>query len=144
MADSRNAAALTCELEALGAEIKPQVIRAWATVRRRATCQWLGWPPVGRGRDLEAAERDRSRASPTGRSRWGEGPDAAFVERLRAQAPDLDRAAALARRLGQMLRRVSEEKLAEWLAEARTSLLRRFAEGLQRDREGIENAMATS
>lgn len=74
----------------------------------------------------------------------GEGPDAAFVERLRAQVPDLDRAAALARRLGQMLRWGSEEKLADWLAEASTSLLRRFAEGLQRDREGIENAMTTS
>lgn len=113
-------------------------------LRRRATVDGLDARPSGEGVTWKPPSVTGLVRLLQGNPGGGEGPDAAFVERLRAQVPDLDRAAALARRLGQMLRWGSEEKLADWLAEASTSLLRRFAEGLQRDREGIENAMTTS
>jgi transposase len=64
------------------------------------------------------------------------GEDQRFVERLRADAPALSRAVALAGRLANLLRRPSAERLDEWLDEAEMTLLARFTAGLRRDVEG--------
>ena len=69
------------------------------------------------------------------------GEDQRFVERLRADAPALSRAVALAGRLAKLLRRQSAEPLAEWLDEAETTPLAQFAAGLRRDVEAVQGAI---
>ncbi|WP_331326632.1 transposase [Methylobacterium fujisawaense] len=65
-----------------------------------------------------------------------------FIARLRRTAPKLANAADLAVRFARMLRGQSSEPVADWLAAARSSVLKRFAAGLQREAAGIENAIA--
>ena len=54
----------------------------------------------------------------------------------------LGHAADLAGRLARMLHRRSHEPIRDWLAEACSSPLERFAKGLGRDVVGVENAIA--
>ena len=65
-----------------------------------------------------------------------------FLERLRHQEPSLAGAAELAARLAAMLLGQYSEAVADQLIAARSSTLNRFADGLQRDVNGIESAVA--
>jgi transposase len=69
--------------------------------------------------------------------------DRAFVGHLLARAPELAKAAMLAKRLARMLRRRSDESLEEWLQEARHSALARFADGLRQDIAAVTGAIET-
>lgn len=138
----RNGAELGRELDRLGARIKPRVVQAWATARRRAGADRLdhetagashAWRPPG----MRLIVR-RLQSGADG----GNGEDGAFIERLRRQAPGLANAADLAARLAAMLRGHSAEAVEEWLAAAWSSALKRFAASLQRDAGGLANAIA--
>jgi transposase len=138
----RNAAALARELDRLGARINPRVVRAWATARRRAGGDTLDaggqsvappWKPPGTRRIARLLQSEAEGIA---------GEDGVFIARLRRTAPKLADAADLAVRFARMLRGQSSEPVADWLAAARSSVLKRFAAGLQRDAAGIENAIA--
>ncbi len=60
----RNGAELARELDRLGARIKPRVVRAWATVRRRAGADRLDHENTGAERPWRAAGDAADRASP--------------------------------------------------------------------------------
>ena len=63
--------------------------------------------------------------------------DQVFLERLLAQAPALGEAAAIAKRLGRLLRREGAESLDRVLADAVGTPLADFAAGLGRDRAAV-------
>ncbi|GJD59043.1 ISL3 family transposase [Methylobacterium dankookense] len=67
---------------------------------------------------------------------------ARHAEVRRLHAPKLADAADLAVRFARMPRGQSSEPVTDWLAAARSSVLKRFAAGLQRDAAGIENVIA--
>jgi transposase len=137
----RNAAELARELHRRGAELRPRVVRDWAMKRRRASTDALDagagsgasrWRPSSVNRTTRLLQTDPSTLT---------GEDQRFVERLRADAPALSRAVALAGRLAKLLRRQSAEPLAEWLDEAETTPLAQFAAGLRRDVEAVQGAI---
>lgn len=107
---------------------------AW---RRHARCR-----RPGRRSPVEAARNEADRPASAERRRGIAGADGVFIARLRRTAPKLANAADLAVRFARMLRDQSSEPVADWLAAARSSVLKRFAAGLQRDVAGIENAIA--
>ncbi|MDP4026452.1 ISL3 family transposase [Methylobacterium sp. NEAU 140] len=138
----RNGAALARELDQLGARIKPRVVRAWATARRRVGADRLdhgiagappAWKPPGTRRIAQLLQGG------TGAS---DGEDGVFIEHLRRQAPSLADAAELAVRFAAMLRGQSAEAVDDWLRAARSSALKRFASGLRRDAAALANAIA--
>jgi transposase len=139
----RNAAELARELTRLGAEVRPRAVRAWATRRRR-----VGADALDAG--VEAAMLSWQLPSVTRTARLlrqdvtGLGDqDRAFVGHLLARAPELAKAAMLAKRLARMLRRRSDESLDEGLQEARHSALARFADGLRQDIAAVTGAIET-
>ncbi|MDP4026581.1 ISL3 family transposase, partial [Methylobacterium sp. NEAU 140] len=136
----RNGAALARELERLGARIKPRVVRAWATARRRAGADRLDHKIAGASPPWKPPGTRRIARLLQGGVGAGEGEDGVFIERLRRQAPGLVGAADLAARLAAMLRGQSTEAVEDWLRAARSSALKRFAASLQRDAAGITNA----
>lgn len=69
------------------------------------------------------------------------GDDGWYVARVLEFAPDLARAAELARRLATILRKTSAETLDCWLAEAASSPLKGFARSLARDRAAVQAAI---
>ncbi|MCX7335485.1 MAG: hypothetical protein NTV85_28550 [Hyphomicrobiales bacterium] len=117
-------------------------MRAWATARRRAGGDTLDvggqglarpWKPPGTRRIARLLQSDAEGLA---------GADGVFIARLRRTAPKLANAADLAARFARMLRGQSSEPVTDWLAAARSSVLKRFAAGLQREVAGIENAIA--
>ena len=69
--------------------------------------------------------------------------DRAFLTRPLAQAPALGEAAAIAKRLGRLLRREGDESLDRVLADAIGTPLADFAAGLGRDRAAVQAALDT-
>ena len=69
------------------------------------------------------------------------GDDGWYVGRVLQLAPDLARAAELARRMAAILRKTSPETLKGWLVEAGTSPLQRFAKTLAKDRPAVQAAI---
>ena len=140
----RNAAELARELERLGAQVRPRVVRDWAMKRRRASADALDpgtgsraprWRPPSVNRTTQLLQTDPSTLA---------GEDQRFVEQLRTDAPALSRAVALAGRLANLLRRRSAERLDEWLDEAEVTPLARFAAGLRRDVEAVRGTIELS
>jgi transposase len=138
----RNGAELARELDRLGARIKPRVVRAWATVRRRSGADRLDQETTGATRPWKPPGTRRIARLLQSGVDAGNGEDGAFIERLRRQAPGLAYAADLAARLAAMLRGHSAEAVEDWLTAARSSALKRFAASLQRDAGGLTNAIA--
>lgn len=138
----RNGAELARELERLGARIKPRVVRAWATVRRRAGADRLDLEIAGAARPWKPPGTRRIVRLLQSGVDAGDGEDGDFIKRLRRQAPGLAEAADLAVRLAAMLRGHSAEAVEDWLVAARSSALKRFAASLQRDARGLANAIA--
>jgi transposase len=137
----RNAAELARELARRGVEVRPRVVRDWAMKRRRASADALDptagsgaprWRPPSVNRTTRLLQAEPSTLT---------GEDQRFVERLRADAPALSRAVALAGRLANLLRRQSAERLDEWLDEAEMTPLARFAAGLRRDVEAVQGTI---
>ncbi len=69
--------------------------------------------------------------------------DRAFLGRLLAQVPALGDAAAIAKRLGRLLRREGDESLERVLADAVGTPLANFTAGLERDRAAVQAALDT-
>jgi transposase len=137
----RNAAELAREIDRLGAAVKPRLVRAWATARRKLDPDSLDAPPgaVALGPPPSFTRIARLvQADPLAL----EPEDRAFVERLLARSPEIAAAAAVARRFADLLRRRSDETLDAWLADARASPLARFAKGLGQDLAAVRNAVA--
>lgn len=137
----RNAARLWQELVALGFPGRPAIVGAWATERRRAapngsrrplTAEGKSWrPPSGRrvARLLMADARTLSQ------------PDQAFVLRLLEEVPDLAATVGVAKRLEAVLRRRSDETLADALAAVERTQLAGFVAELRKDIRAVEAAL---
>ncbi|MGU3546865.1 hypothetical protein [Methylobacterium sp. A52T] len=69
--------------------------------------------------------------------------DRRFLDRLRAEAPDLARSVAVATRFADLVRRRSGESLEAWFAAAAATPLAKFAAGLERDRDALRGAITT-
>jgi len=139
----RNAAELARELARHGTPVPPRVVRAWATQRRRSAADHLDIVPEAKGTRWKPPTITQTtfllQTTPASL-----GPeDRAFVEALLRQAPGLAATVTLADRLARLLRQQSMESLADWLGDAQHTPLARFASGLQRDAEAVENAIAT-
>ena len=131
----RNAAELARELARQGSDVRPRVVRAWATKRRwadadaldagvsEAVCRWKP-PTITRTAFLLQADRTALRQE-----------DRAIVDRLLEKAPSLAAVAQLADRLARLLRQQSSESLDDWFKDARSTSLARLAAGLWRDLE---------
>ncbi|WP_201832645.1 transposase [Microvirga zambiensis] len=137
----RNAAELARELARRGSDVRPRVVRAWETRRRRADADALDagvseavgrWkaPTINRTAFLLQAERRALRQE-----------DRAFIDRLLEKAPRLAAAANLADRLARLLRQQSSESLDDWFKDARCTALARLAAGLWRDLEAVRGAV---
>ncbi|WP_237477086.1 ISL3 family transposase [Lichenibacterium dinghuense] len=137
-----NAALLWREVSGLGFTGAYSTVRGWARRRRAETVtasdgkarrHMAGEPPSPRQMArLLTAEAD---AVPEG--------DRAFLARLLAQAPALGQAAAIAKRLGRLLRREGDDSLYRVLADAVHTQLADFAAGLGRDRAAVQAALDT-
>ncbi|MGU3480121.1 hypothetical protein ACLBX8_30955, partial [Methylobacterium sp. D48H] len=66
-----------------------------------------------------------------------------FLDRLRVEAPDLARSAAVATRFADPVRRRSGESLEAWFAATAATPLTKFAAGLERDRDALRGAITT-
>ena len=137
----RNAAELARELARQGSDVRPRVVRAWATKWRRseadaldagvseALCRWKP-PTINRTTFLLQADRTALRQE-----------DRAFIESLLEKAPGLAAVANLADRLARLLRQQSSESLDDWFMDARSTPLARLAAGLWRDLEAVRGAV---
>lgn len=137
----RNAAELARELVRQGSDVRPRVVRAWATNRRRtdpdtldagvseAVGRWKA-PTINRTAFLLQADRTALRQE-----------DRAFVDRLLEKAPGLAAVATLVDRLARLLRQQSSESLDDWFKDARSTSLARLAAGLWRDLDAVRGAV---
>jgi transposase len=140
----RNASELARELARRGCDVRPRVVRAWATKRRRADADALDagvseaagrWkaPTINRTAFLLQADRTVLRQE-----------DRAFIDRLLEKTPGLAAAANLADRLARLLRQQSSESLDDWFNDAKCTALARLAAGLWRDLEAVRGAVTMS
>ena len=138
----RNAARLWRELAALGFPGRDALVRAWAAERRRAE-------PNGGQAALRTAD-GRPWRPPSGRRvtrllmadpRTLPAPDRAFVARLLEEVPALAATAAAAKRLAGVLRKTSDEGLADVLAAAEATHLSDFVAELRKDIAAVEAAL---
>jgi len=137
----RNAARLWQELVALGFPGRPAIVRVWATERRRAapngsrppvTAEGKPWrPPSGR-RVARLLMADARTLSP---------PDQASATRLLEEVPGLAAMVDAAKRLEAVLRRRSDETLADVLAAAASTQLAGFVAELRKDIRAVEAAL---
>jgi transposase len=137
----RNAAELARELARRGSDVRPRVVRAWATKRRRAEADALDagvseavgrWKAPTINRTAFLLQADRTALRPE---------DRAFLDSLLEKAPGLSVTATLADRLACLLRQQSSESLDNWFRDARRTPLARFAAGLERDLEAMRGAV---
>jgi transposase len=140
----RNASELARELARRGCDVRPRVVRAWATKRRRADADALDagvseaagrWkaPTINRTAFLLQADRTVLRQE-----------NRAFIDRLLEKTPGLAAAANLADRLARLLRQQSSESLDDWFNDAKCTALARLAAGLWRDLEAVRGAVTMS
>ena len=136
-----NAARLWQELVALGFPGRPAIVGAWATVRRRAapngsgmlvTAEGKPWrPPSGR-RVARLLMADARTLSP---------PDQTFAAQLLKEVPGVENTVAAAKRLEALLRRRSDETLADVLAAAAQTHLAGFVAEMRKDVGAVEAAL---
>jgi transposase len=136
-----NAAQLWRELVDLGFRGRPGTVRAWAGKRRKAkptnevphtAVPTPVWPLPARRRIGQMLMADAPTLNETER---------AFVARLLDEAPDLAAALAAAKRLHRVLRRDSDESLADVLTAAEATSLADFAIHLRRDLDAVQAAV---
>jgi transposase len=139
----RNAAVLARELHRMGADVRPRVVRTWATRRRREGADVLDTKPGGATALWRPPTVNRTTRLLQAEPGTLTGEDRRFVERLLVAAPALARTVALARRLGTLLRRRSDESLEAWLDEAQDTPLAAFAAGLRREADAVRAAIET-
>jgi transposase len=130
----RNAAQLWRELVQQGFCGNPRAVRAWAGQRRKAEPNPAAKPRTSQGAAGRPPCSRRIASLLT--------TEPAFVARLLQAAPELAKAAAVARRLNQLFRRESNESLSDVLADADETLLSGFAESLRNDYEAVSAALA--
>jgi transposase len=138
----RNAAKLWRELVAAGFTGRPSLVRVWAGQRRRAdrdkgtgqTSSRTRWQPP-RGARLRWLLMADSDALPE--------VERTFIAHLFAEAEDLARAVAIAKRFDQRLRRESKEPLEAILDDAADTLLATFAANLRRDLDAVQASLDT-
>ncbi len=136
-----NAAQLWRELVSLGFAGRPEIVRGWATRRRRekpdpnaamsAGPVVMPHPPSSRkiARLLMADVAQLSEV------------EQGFIAHLLQKAPGLADAIAIARRLNRLLRRDSQERLDQVLDAASKTSLAEFAAGLRRDITAVQAAL---
>jgi len=129
----RNAAQLARELNRLGADVRPRVVRDWAMRRRREGADALDAGSVMAGPRWRSPSVNRTTRLLQADPGTLTGEDRRFRDRLLADAPALSRAVDLTARLACLLRRRSDESLDGWLEEASDTPLASFAAGLRRD-----------
>jgi transposase len=139
-AGCRNAAQLWRDLVAVGFDGRPTIVRAWARNHRKAepadadpgTSLKPTWhPPTGRrlGRMLMTDTDTLLEA------------DRLFIAEFFSEAPRLGEAIAVAKRLRQVLRRESRERLDDVLVAADGTLLAAFGSGLRHDIGAVQAAL---
>jgi transposase len=138
----RNAAQLWRELVQQGFRGNPRAVRAWAGQRRKAEPNPAAKPRTSQGAAGRPPCSRRIASLLTTEPETLSAPDQAFVARLLQAAPELAKAAAVARRLNQLFRRESNESLSDVLADADETLLSGFAESLRNDYEAVSAALA--
>jgi transposase len=136
-----NAAQLWRELVSLGFSGRPEIVRGWATQRRRekpdpnaATSAGpvvMPHPPSGR-KIARLLMADVAQIS---------GVEQGFIAHLLQKAPGLADAVAIAKRLNRLLRRDSQESLDQVLDAASKTSLAEFAAGLRRDLAAVQAAL---
>jgi len=135
-----NAAQLWRELVSLGFAGRPEIVRGWATQRRRenpdpnaasAGPVVMSHPPSGR----KIARLLMADAAQLSEMEQG------FIVHLLQKAPGLADAIAIAKRLNRLLRRDSQESLDQVLDAASKTSLAEFAAGLRRDIAAVQAAL---
>ena len=137
----RNAALLWRELIPLGFTGKPGTVRRWAGRRRKAEphpAAGLAKTPLAHGQPPASREVTRMLMADTDTL-----PEAgrAFTTNLLAQVPGLEEGISVARRLDQLLRHKSRERLAGVLDDAAGTLLANFGASIRRDLAAVQAAL---
>jgi transposase len=136
-----NAAQLWRELVQQGFRGNSRAVRAWAGQRRKTEPNFPAKPRTAQGPAGRPPCSRRLASLLTTEPEKLSAPDQAFVARLLQAAPELAKAAAVARRLNQLFRRESNESLSDVLAAADQTLLSGFAESLRNDYEAVSAAL---
>jgi transposase len=138
-----NARQLWRELVGLGFAGRPGIVRVW-TGRRRKADAYAGVPSPGqvaRSRRWKPPSIHKLTRLLTAARGEPSEPDRLLCDRLLAQKPDLAAAVAAARRLAGLLRKEGTSTLVDVLNEVATTPLARFAQGLDRDADAVQNAL---
>jgi transposase len=130
---ARNASALWREMRKKGFRGQSGVISEWARRRRlaeKADQSALARTPSARSiaRLMTLARDDLSKS------------DAMLVAAIESNVPDLTTARTLVDDFQTMIRSKAAEKLDSWLTDAKTSLVRSFANGVEKDIDAVRNA----
>ena len=135
-----NAAQLWRELVSLGFAGRPEIVRGWATRRRRedpdpnaASARLVAMPHPPSSRTIARLLMADAAQLPE--------VEQGFVARLLQKAPGLADAIAIAKRLNKLLRRDSQESLNQVLDAASKTFLAEFAAGLRRDVAAVQAAL---
>jgi transposase len=133
----RNCADLHRALRVEGFEGGYDIVRRWAVLRRRADAGTDMRPSSARTPSSRRATRLLI-ADPTSLS----SADGAFVDALRAAAPEIRAAADLAHAFGELVRQRDPAALEPWLQAAAATGLRGFAAGVRQDEEAVRAGIA--
>ncbi|MBO0904046.1 ISL3 family transposase [Jiella sonneratiae] len=137
----RNGAELGRELARQGADIRPRIVRDWATCRRREGADRLDaeqgpngrrWRPPSTNRTTRLLQCDPGKLA---------GEDRRFVDDIRQEIPELSAVVELIGRLTRLLRCQSDESLLDWFKDAAGTPLARFAATLSRDADAVAAAI---
>ncbi len=137
-----NAALLWREVTGLGFTGAYTTVRGWARRRRAETARTSDGQTRRRATGEPPSPRQVAKlltAEPAAVPK----DDQAFLEGLLAQVPALGEAAAIAKRLGRLLRREGGDSLDRILADAVSTPLAEFTAGLERDRAAVQAALDT-
>jgi transposase len=137
-----NAARPWRELAALGFPGRAALVRTWATERRRTEPNGARAPQTTGGRPWRPISGRRVARLLVADPRTLSRPDRAFAARLLEEAPALAATAAAAKRLADVLRKRSDETLADVLAAAEKTHLADFAAELRKDLSAVEAALS--
>lgn len=136
-----NAARLWRELVALGFPGRPAIVGAWATERRRAAPNGSRTPVTAEGKPWRPPSGRRVARLLMADARVLSSPDQTFAMRLLEEVPTLAATIVAAKRLEAVLRRRSDEMLADVLAAAASTQLASFVAELRKDVRAVEAAL---
>ncbi|WP_043343786.1 ISL3 family transposase [Belnapia moabensis] len=136
-----NAARLWRELKELGFAGRGAIVRSWATERRGAEPHGTRAPRTAGGKPWRPPSGRRVARLLMAESRTLSQPDRTFAAKLLEEVPALAATAAAAKRLTGVLRKKSEETLADVLAVAERTHLSNFVAELRRDITAVEAAL---